>query len=155
MKMKQKLIVCTLILIAGSAFGLFFSTILHKLLSRQINVIQLIPLEECIKSLVESKQHQMLFFCFFGFVAILSVMYYLTNLRPYQSDLDEITPEIKTPKAVGQYQHGSSRWLNEKELEKAFDSFVLDPEDGTVKELLNDGYDDMEIIEKDNNTEGN
>ena len=31
---------------------------------------------------------------------MLAVMFFLTNMRPYESDLDTITPEIKTPKAV-------------------------------------------------------
>ena len=44
-----------------------------------------------------------------------------TNMRPYESDLDTITPEIQTPRAVGQYQHGSARWMTDSEKDKAFD----------------------------------
>lgn len=145
---KQKLIVCILILVAGGIFSLLFTTILHKLLSREISVIQFIPIGQCIKSLITNNQHRMMFLCFLGFTGILTVMYYLTNQRPYQSDLDEITPDIQTPKAVGQYQHGSSRWLKEKEYVKVFDSFELGIDDQQVKELMKHGNDDLDFIKR-------
>jgi len=68
----------------------------------------------------------MLFLSFQGLVALIAVLFFFTNLRPYQSNLVEITPDIKTPVSVGQYQHGSARWLKDEEKEKVFDSFVLD-----------------------------
>lgn len=67
-----------------------------------------LPIGECLASLFSSRQHLMLYLCLQGFVCVLAVMFFLTNMRPYESDLDTITPEIKTPKAVGQYQHGSA-----------------------------------------------
>ena len=76
--------------------------------------------------MANSKQHLMLFLCFQGLVAVMAVMFFFTNLRPYQSNLVEITPDIKTPVPVGQYQHGSARWLKDEEKDKVFESFVLD-----------------------------
>ncbi|WP_242853210.1 hypothetical protein [Pseudobacteroides cellulosolvens] len=76
--------------------------------------------------MANSKQHLMLFLFFQGLVVVMAVMFFFTNLRPYQSNLVEITPEIKTPVPVGQYQHGSARWLKDEEKDKVFDSFVLD-----------------------------
>lgn len=67
---------------------------------------------------------------------------------PYESDLDTITPEIKTPRAVGQYQHGSARWMSDAEKEKAFDSFILDPNDPVMRELLKTGYDGLDFMKK-------
>ena len=55
---------------------------------------------------------------------MLAVMFFLTNMRPYESDLDTITPEIKTPKAVGQYQHGSARWMSDAEKAKPLTAFL-------------------------------
>ncbi|OLN26572.1 hypothetical protein DSOL_4923 [Desulfosporosinus metallidurans] len=77
---------------------------------------------------------------------ILSVMYFLTNLRPYQSDLMEITPDIKTPVAVGQYQHGSARWLKDAEKDKAFASFALNPHNKVIKALIKGGYDNIDFL---------
>lgn len=146
MKTKQKLIVCSLIFFIGAILNLFFSTALHGLLSRQVTVLKLLPAGQCLSSLFSSRQHFHLYLCLQGFMLVLAVMYYLTNLRPYQSDLMEITPDIKTPVAVGQYQHGSARWLKENEKDKAFDSFVLNPYNKLVKQLIESGYDNIDFL---------
>ncbi|TCX53629.1 TRAG family protein [Dehalobacter sp. 14DCB1] len=136
MKKEPKLIICSLIFVLGAFGNLFFSTALHLLLSRQMTVLKLLPLSECINSLFQSRQHGMLYLCLQGFILILAIMYYFTNLRPYQSDLLAITPDIKTPVSVGQFQHGSARWLKDEEKDKAFDSFILDPSHPLIKQLL-------------------
>lgn len=146
MKQKPKLIVCGLIFFVGGIFNLFFSTTLHRLLSRKMTRLAILPLGNCVASLFTNRQHLMLFLCLQGFVLILALLFYLTNLRPYQSDLDTITPDIKTPKAVGQFQHGSARWLTDKEKDKAFGSFVLDPDTPQIKKLIQTGYDDLEFL---------
>jgi type IV secretion system protein VirD4 len=65
---------------------------------------------------------------------------------PYQSHLRTVTPDIQTPVAVGQYQHGSAKWLTNKEKDKAFESFVLDPNAPQIKELLWSGYDELDFM---------
>jgi len=90
----------------------------------------------------------MMFLCLQGFVLVMAVMYFFTNLRPYQSDLVEITPDIKTPVPVGQYQHGSARWLKDKEKDKAFDSFILDPNHPQIMELIKTGCDGLEFMKE-------
>ena len=87
-----------------------------------------------------------LFLCLSGFSLILSVVFFLTNMRPYQSHLRRVTPDIETPAAVGQYQHGSAKWLNDKVKDKAFESFVLDPNEPQIKELLRSGYDGLDFM---------
>src|SRR5659263_110378 len=111
MKTKPKMILCAIIFMIGGIVNMFFSTAVHELLLRKMTVLKLLPIGQCLASLFSSRQHLLLFLCFQGFVLILSILFYLTNLRPYQSDLMEVTPEIQTPVAVGQYQHGSPRWL--------------------------------------------
>ena len=108
----------------------------------------LLPIGDCLASLFSSRQHLMLYLCLQGFVCVLAVMFFLTNMRPYESDLDTITPEIKTPRAVGQYQHGSARWMSDAEKDKAFDSFILDPHDPAIRELLKTGYDGLDFMKK-------
>ncbi|KNY26941.1 hypothetical protein Bccel_2206 [Pseudobacteroides cellulosolvens ATCC 35603 = DSM 2933] len=126
MKTKAKLIICTLIFTIGGLINIFFTTSVHSVLSRQSTTLKLFSVMECLKSMANSKQHLMLFLFFQGLVVVMAVMFFFTNLRPYQSNLVEITPEIKTPVPVGQYQHGSARWLKDEEKDKVFDSFVLD-----------------------------
>ena len=97
------------------------------------------PIGDCLVSLFSNRQHMMLYLCLQGFVSVLAVMFFLTNMRPYESDLDTITPEIQTPRAVGQYQHGSARWMTDSEKDKAFDSYILDPHNPTIRQLLDTG----------------
>ncbi len=148
MKTKPKLIICSMIFTAGGFINIFFSTAVHMLLSRQMTILKLLPINECLKSIFISRQHLMLFLCLQGFALVMAVMYFFTNLRPYQSDLVEITPDIKTPVPVGQYQHGSARWLKDKEKDKAFDSFILDPSHPQIMELIKTGYDGLEFMKE-------
>lgn len=148
MRTKPKLLVCALIFFGGGFLNLFFSAALHGLLTRTITRLTLIPIGECVAGLLSSRQHLMLFLCMQGFVSILAVLFFLTNFHPYRSDLDEITPEIQTPRAVGQYQHGSARWLSDEEKEKSFESFILDPGDPTIRELIKTGYDGLDFLKE-------
>ena len=146
MKTKPKLIVCALIFVLGGVLNLFFSTALHNILSGQMRSLQFYGIAECIKSIVTNKQHFLMFLCSQGFVAILAVVFFLTNMRPYQSALSDVTPDIQTPVAVGQYQHGSAKWLSDKEKDKAFESFVLDPNDEQIEGLIKSGYDGIDFM---------
>lgn len=154
MKIKAKLTICALIFLVGGFINIFFSTALHGLLSREMTVLKLLSLGECLAGILSSRQHLMLFLCLQGFMLILAMMFFLTNLRPYQSELDEITPDIQTPKAVGQFQHGSARWLTDKEKDKNFDSFVLDPDNEVIKTLIASGYDGIKFLKADEKTGG-
>ena len=148
MKTKPKLMVCTLIFVSGAILNLFFSTAVHGLLTREITRLSLLPIGDCLASLFSSRQHMMLYLCLQGFVSVLAVMFFLTNMRPYESDLDTITPEIQTPRAVGQYQHGSARWMTDSEKDKAFDSYILDPHNPTIRQLLDTGYDGLDFLKE-------
>ena len=132
MKTKPKLMVCALIFVSGAILNLFFSTAVHGLLTREITRLSLLPIGDCLASLFSNRQHMM----------------FLTNMRPYESDLDTITPEIQTPRAVGQYQHGSARWMTDSEKDKAFDSYILDPHNPTIRQLLDTGYDGLDFLKE-------
>jgi type IV secretion system protein VirD4 len=145
-KTKPKLILCALIFLIGSFVSVFISTALHNILSGQMKSLAFAGFFECIGSIAASRQHLMLFLCLSGFMLILSGVFFLTNMRPYQSHLNAVTPDIQTPAAVGQYQHGSAKWLTDKEKDKAFESFVLDPNDPQIQELLRSGYDGLDFM---------
>jgi len=143
MKKREKIIICSILFLAGGGINIFFSTAIHQILSRQSNILRLVPITECLSSISGNRQHLILYLCLQGFVTILSLMFFLTNLRPYQSDLIKITPEIETPVPVGQHQHGSSRWLTDNEQEKSFDSYALNPRHPTIRYLMRHGCDDL------------
>ena len=86
MKTKPKLMVCALIFVSGANLNLFFSTAVHGLLTREITRLSLLPIGDCLASLFSNRQHMMLYLCLQGFVSVLAVMFFLTNMRPYESD---------------------------------------------------------------------
>lgn len=143
MKTREKIIICSILFVVGGAVNIFFSTALHQILSRQASVLRLAPISACLSSMAGSRQHLILFLCLQGFILILSLMFFLTNLRPYQSDLLKVTPDIETPVPVGQHQHGSSRWLTEAEKNKIFESYTLNPHNAALRYLMNHGEDDL------------
>ncbi len=136
MKPKEKLLLSSLLFLVGMTVNLFFSSAVHSVLSRQSQVLRLYSLTECLESIFSNRQHLLMFVCLQGFVVVLCLLFFLSNLRPYQSDLVKITPDIETPVPVGQHQHGSARWLSDAEKEKQFDSFLLDPEHPAVRQFI-------------------
>ena len=146
MKIKPKLILFTVIFLLGGLFNLFFSTAIHRLLTRNVATLKFLPITVCFQSLVSSKQHLTLFLLIQGFFLLAAVLFSTANLYPYKSDLDEITPDIKTPKAVGQFQHGSARWLTDAEKNRAFESYVLNPHNNEIKRLIDTAYEDIDFM---------
>ncbi|PKM56021.1 MAG: conjugal transfer protein TraG [Firmicutes bacterium HGW-Firmicutes-5] len=126
MKYKQlKLMISALIFLVGLWMNIYFSTNLHFLLSRKMDVLSFIPMKSCFESMAASGQHLSLFLYLQGFVLLCSIYFYLANMKPYQSDLAVITPEISTPVRAGQMQFGSARWLTEEEKNKSFKCIKL------------------------------
>ena len=146
MKIKPKPILFTVIFLLGGLFNLFFSTSIHRLLTRNVATLKFLPITVCFQSLVSSKQHLTLFLLIQGFFLLAAVLFSTANLYPYKSDLDEITPDIKTPKAVGQFQHGSARWLTDAEKNRAFESYVLNPHNNEIKRLIDTAYEDIDFM---------
>lgn len=122
---KDKLIIAGLIFLVGLWMNFYFSTNLHFLLSKKMNVLSFIPLRTCFVSMITNHSHFMLFLSLQGFIVLFAVFYYVANHKPYQSDLMEITPHISTPVSAGQKQFGSARWLEDKEKDQAFKSYYL------------------------------
>ncbi|WP_281818405.1 VirD4-like conjugal transfer protein, CD1115 family [Vallitalea longa] len=106
---------------------------------------------ECIRDITTDKKHLLLFLCLQGFVLIIAVFYYLANNKPYQSELIEITPDIKTPVPAGQNQFGSAKWLENKD--SGFKSFALNPNDKDIKTLITNGCDDIKNKEREDKNE--
>ncbi len=126
MKYKQlKMMVSTLIFLVGLWMNIYFSTNLHFLLSGKMKVLGFIPMRSCFESMAASGQHLSLFLYLQGFILLCAVYFYLANMKPYQSDLEVITPEIATPVRAGQMQFGSARWLTAEEKREAFKSVKL------------------------------
>lgn len=113
-----------------------------------MTVLKIPNLIICIHSMAVSKEHLLLFLCLNGVAVLFAIFYYAANNKPYQSELKQITPKISTPVSAGQKQFGSAEWLTEKEKDTAFESFILNTNDSTVKTLIKQGDDDLQEIMK-------
>ncbi len=147
MKHREKLIICLMIVLIGTFFNVYYSAYMHLLLTREMIVLRHLAFFECTKVIFSHKLAFNFFSTFQFFVLLCGVAYYISNFRPYQSDLYEVTPLIKIPKPSGQFQHGSAWWLSEKEKEEKVKTFILDSNDELIDELLSSGYDDLDFIE--------
>lgn len=149
---RNRIIVSVLVLILGIVFSIFFSTIFHKILSsKQITNLTFPNLKDCIESIISSKQHFKLFLCFIVISVLASLGLYFSSDKAYQSELQKITPDIYTPIKAGQNQHGSARWLTDKEKEQVFNVFKLDSKDKDIRKLINEGYQDLKAKVGENN----
>jgi len=146
MKLKTKFILSGVLLVFGSLFSLFFTTGLSEVLTHEATTLQFLSPGLCIAQMASNRQSLLLFLCFVGFFLLLDLLLLTTNTKPYRSTLMSVTPDIQIPAAVGQYQHGSAHFLTQKEKDKAFDSFILDPTQKKVKYLLKSGYKNLEFI---------
>lgn len=70
------------------------------------------------------------------------------SVEGYQSELVRVAEDIYTPAPVGQYQHGSARWLRDTEKRKVFGTQVISPQNELIRELLDTGYSDLPFMQK-------
>ncbi|MBW4085247.1 hypothetical protein [Paenibacillus sp. S150] len=148
MKTKQKLLLAALLFGFGAVFNLFFTSALHGVLSGTTKSLALPSLEQSLASLLTHKAHFLLFFCLQGIILLLAVLFFVANNQPYQSKLKQVAPGIETPVPVGQYQHGSARWLREEELPHVFENQTLELSQPFLQRLIQTGYDDLEFLKR-------
>lgn len=144
-KIKNKIIISISFFIAGVIISFFFSTILHNLLlEKNISSVSFPNIKDAIDSLKSSTKHLKLFLCFIGLNITLILIIFFSNEKAYKSDLIKITPDIYTPARAGQNQHGSSRWMTEKEKDTFLKSIILNPNDSKIKKLIDEGYEEFD-----------
>ncbi len=149
MKKKQKIIFVTSLSILGFVGNVYLSEMLNTLLLGGDVHLENLNFLTNLKDIFITEQKTKLFLIL-ECVKYLGIVYFsLYNNKPYQSELVKITDNIYTPKQVGQYQYGSSRWLTEKEKDKEFAYFTLNPQDKVISELIKNGEKEIEKLKKD------
>lgn len=106
------------IITISSLFLLLLSWIISVFIHCKLKYIEFTM--KSINNIEICKELVLLFFLIYflsiiGFIALLS-----RGKEGYKSEVNKITNNIVTPKAVGQGQHGTSRWLTNKEFKEKF-----------------------------------
>ncbi len=113
---KRKIIVGSILTIVNIPISSIISLIIHATLLK-------IDIPRDITQIIEifkDNQFIMLYVFVLGLfeLSILAMLTYRKNV--FYSNQNQITNNIKTPVAVGQGQHGTSRWMTEKEFKNNF-----------------------------------
>ena len=148
MKKKEKILLFLLLSFLGFIVNVYLSEILDTLLlGNNINV-QNLKFFSSLKNLFINEDKRKLFLLL-ECIKYLGVAFFITqNKKPYQAELVQITDNIYTTKQVGQYQYGSSRWLTNKEKDKEFAYFILNPKDDLNNKLIKNGEKEIEKIKE-------
>ena len=113
---KNKVIVGIIATICNILLSLALASIIHIQLSK-IDVPRTLY---DISQIVANEKFLPLFFLMFSLFEVLIFAMLVINKNSFYSKLDSITDKIKTPKSIGQGQHGTARWQTQKEFEKNF-----------------------------------
>lgn len=113
---KNKVIIGIITTICNIPLSLILASIIHIQLSK-IDVPRTLY---DISQIVANEKFLPLFFLMFSLFEVLIFAMLVINKNSFYSELDIITDKIKTPKSIGQGQHGTARWQTQKEFEKNF-----------------------------------
>ncbi|MEM5767943.1 MAG: hypothetical protein AAGU32_06600 [Bacillota bacterium] len=117
--------------------------------------------EECSWSLLVSltglgNRKVLIFFLLFLTLSAAAVLFMLFehSYINYKSEMQTVTPAIKTPKAEGQGQYGTARWMEKDEIPDAFTVVQIDRNNPLICRLMDEGRldltgerDKMEVLE--------
>lgn len=85
-----------------------------------------------------------MFFLLFLIAAVLFMPFEHSYIN-YKSEMQTITPAIKTPKAEGQGQYGTARWMEKDEIPEAFTVVQIDRSDPLIRRLMDKGRADLPL----------
>ena len=146
MKKKEKILTFILLAFSGFIANVYLSEMLNTLLLGNDVNIENLKFFISLKSLFTDEDKGKLFLLLECLKYLVIVFFITQNKKPYQSELVKITDNIYTPKQVGQYQYGSSRWLTNKEKDKEFAYFILNPKDKAISKLIKNGEKAIENV---------
>lgn len=146
---KLKFAFSLFILAAGSLLSLYLTLNINSLLLSHSFAGYQFAVTDVINAVFLEKRTVYMFLIISSIFLVLSLVYFFSNDRPYQSELVEITPDIFTPVPAGQNQHGSAKWLKKESFDREFETFILSRNDGLIKYLIDTGKADRKYIKKD------
>ncbi len=141
--MKRKIIISCILMVIASVVSLYVSYNVHCLLSGNRGQCSTDP-TVLISGLSEPKIRTFFFIILIAVALAIFYMLVMQNYIKYKSDMQRITPDIETPKAEGQGQYGTARWLEIQNYTKVFSSVNVDRSSKMIKRLINAGHGDGE-----------
>ena len=120
----KKYIPYIFLLIVGATIALYFTAMLDSLLRR--NTIRSYNIINIVSYVASSKNALKLFLIFVVAIIVALLVLILSNSKDYQSAQIKVTPDILIPVPAGQGQCGTAKWLDKKDFDSAFSSFILD-----------------------------
>jgi len=135
-KAKRIIIAVTafILMTAGGAMG---TVIIDQALSGK--EIEPCGLMESIEIISENEKCKQWFIVFELISAVLCTALVIARNDSYKSKKVKITDRISTPAPMGEGQHGTARFMTEKEKKKHHKSFVLDGGNPVIAKLTADG----------------
>lgn len=125
-----------------AVISLYFSYNVHCLLLGNRDLCSANPLV-LVSGLGEPRIRTFFILCLIASALFISYMLIMQGYIKYKSDMQYITPDIQTPKAEGQGQFGTARWLKSTDFQKVFSKVKVDDSSDHIKYLKIHGYDDM------------
>ncbi|MEA4954825.1 MAG: hypothetical protein VB096_04860 [Pseudoflavonifractor sp.] len=144
--MKKRGVAAAVTLLLFSCLALVGAYNIHQLLSRQLLFSWRIG--TCLGAVFAVSAVRSWFLLLEGSAALLVAwMAFGREYIKYKSDMLRVCPGIETPKAEGQGQYGTARWMSDKERDTLFSCVRLDLDAPQLQKLLRRGYDDLEGME--------
>ena len=107
---KKRFGIIAVLSILNIPFSIYLSAIIHTKLAN-IEFLEI----------VVDKQLLLLFFLIYLLIQVVIIMFWgLESNNVFKSGTISITDKLRTPKIMGEGQHGTARWLSEKEFKNAF-----------------------------------
>ena len=138
--MKRKIIISSILMTVFAVASLYISYNVHWILMRQRNMCSTNPLV-LISGLSEPRIRTFFIICLIASSLFIVYMLVMQNYIKYRSDMQCITPDIRTPKAEGQGQYGTARWQDKTKFSKVFATVQVDKSSAFIKELIANGFD--------------
>lgn len=98
-----------------------------------------VPLQTVLDVVLNNERTKKMYLLSLAFALSMALVFLIGQNKSYKSELNCITPDIETPKAAGQNQHGSARWLDGKKKGQAFDYVVIHKKNPFIQFLLKSG----------------
>ncbi len=131
----KKVIIGIITTIFNIPLSIFLSIIVHS----QLLKIDIPKMLNDFMEIMTNQNFLMLLLLIFMLVEVLIIAMLTISKNTFYSELDTITNNIKTPKSVGQGQHGTARWQTQKEFQKNFKSNELPIKDNEKYEAKKGG----------------